>query len=161
MMDAINIIFRCFDFFVIVGLIVYGVKHYVVPAVEKMLRDHNMFLDNLENDCQNLQAQTQSIYENIQNQDRQFQLLQSKFLAWKEKCAERIGVQKLEQQKTDAAMQNRFLTRSDYIKNDMMIKEQLPAILDVTAKRLQVKYHGTDKQKQYIDTLIHVMKERS
>ena len=160
-MDIINIVFRFFDFFVIVGLIVYGIKHYVVPSVEKMLREYGVFIYNLESDCKNLQLQTQSIYENIQDQDQQFQLMQVKFAIWQKKCDERILAQKLEQQKTDEAMQNRFVIRSSYIKNDIIVQEQLPDILDATTKILQHKYHGTQQQKQYIDTLIQIMKEQS
>ena len=160
-MDVINVVFRLFDFFVIVGLIVYAIRHYVIPTVEKMLREYGVFIYNLESDCKNLQLQTQSIYENIQDQDRQFQVMQAKFVIWQKKCDERIVIQKLEQQRTDEAMQNRFMTRSSYIKNDMIVKEQLPAILDATTKTLQRKYHGTQQQKQYIDTLICVMKEQS
>lgn len=160
-MDAINIVFRFLDFFVIVGLVCYAVKQYVIPAVEKMLREYSVFIYNLESDCKDLQCQTQSIYENIQDQDRQFQLMQSRFLIWQKQCDNRLAAQKLEQQRIDNEMQNRFLVRSDFIKNDNAIKDQLPAILCGATKALQQKYNNTHVQKQYIDELIHIMKEKS
>lgn len=160
-MDTINIVFRVLDFFVIVGLVRYAVKYYVIPIVEKMLREYGVFIYNLESDCKDLQFQTQSIYENIQDQDRQFQLMQSRFLIWQKQCDQRLAVQKVEQQRIDNEMQNRFLVRSDFIKNDNAIKEQLPAILHTATKILQQKYNNSHVQKQYIDELIHIMKDQS
>ncbi len=161
MIDTINIVFRFLDFFVIVGVIFYGMKHYIIPAVEKMLREYGVFIYNLESDCKNLQLQTQSIYESMQDQDRQFQAMQGRFAIWQKKCSERIVAQKLEQEKTDQMMQNRFEMRSEFIKNDNFVQQQLPIILHATTKVLQQKYHAVDKQKEYIATLIHVMKEQS
>jgi hypothetical protein len=161
MMDVVNIIFRFFDFFVIVGVLFYATKRYIIPTVEKLLREYGVFIYNLESDCKKLQLQSQSIHENIQDQDRQFQVMQARFLTWQNKCNERIFVQKAEQQRIDDRMQQRFELRSQYVKNDNAIKEQLPAILVSTTKILQKKYHEMDVQKQYINELIHVMKERS
>ena len=161
MIDTINIVFRFLDFFVIVGVIFYGMKHYIIPAVEKMLREYGVFIYNLESDCKNLQLQTQSIYESMQDQDRQFQAMQGRFAIWQKKCSERIVAQKLEQEKTDQMMQNRFEMRSEFIKNDNFVQQQLPIILHAATKVLQQKYHAVDKQKEYIATLIHVMKEQS
>jgi len=161
MIDTIDIVFRFFDFFVVVGVIFYAIKNYIIPAVEKMLREYGVFIYNLESDCKNLQLQTQSIYEKMQDQDRQFQAMQARFVMWQKKCNERVLAQKLEQKKIDITMQDRFDMRSEYMKNDSLIQEQLPAILDATTKTLQHVYHGGYKQKQYIDTLIHGMKERS
>lgn len=160
-MDFINIIFRFFDFFVIVGLAVYGFKHYIIPAIEKMLREYGVFIYNLQSDCKDLQLQTQAISENIQDQDRQFLAMQAKFVVWQKKCDERIALQVKEQELTDAKMQKRFEVRSEFVKNDAMLKEQLPGILDTVAHDLHMKYRSIDIQKQYIDTLIDIMKEPS
>ena len=160
-MDVISIVFRFFDFFVIIGLLFYLVKQYVIPMVEKMLREYGVFIYNLESDCKNLQLQTQSIHENIQDQDRQFQIMQLKFAVWQKKCDERLEAQILEQKKIDALMQDRFVIRSQYVKNDNALQDQLPIILDRATETLQQKYHGIELQKQYIDELIHVMKELS
>ncbi len=160
-MDIISIIFRFFDFFVIVGLLFFCIKKYIIPGVEKMLREYGVFIYNLESDCKNLQLQTQSIHENIQDQDRQFQAMQARFLVWQKKCDERFNLEKLHQQRIDGVMQRRFDIRSEYIKNDSAIKEQLPDILEGVAQVLQKKYHGTQVQKQYIEELVCSMKERS
>ncbi len=160
-MDTINIVFRFFDFFVVVGILFYGIKHYVIPTVEKMLREHGLFIYNLESDCKNLQLQADSIYENIQDQERQFKAMEARFAIWQQKCNERVVIQKTKQQQTDDAMQGRFVVKLEYIQNDNLMQKQLPVILDETTKALEHKYHGSDQQKQYIDTLIHVMKEQS
>ncbi len=161
MIDVINIVFRFFDFFVVVGVIFYGVRNYIIPVVEKMLREYSVFIYNLESDCKNLQLQIQSIYEKMQDQDRQFQAMQARFMIWQKKCNESIEAQKAEQQKIDVTIQDRFKIRSEYMKNDSLVQEQLPAILHEVTKTVQHTYHGNDKQKQYIDTLIHDMKEQS
>lgn len=160
-MNVVNILFRFFDLFVIIGLIMYAMKQYLIPMVKKLLQEHGIFISSLETDCKKLQAQSRSIYENIQDQERSFQILQARFEIWQKKCDERLAVQKIEQQRVDESMQNRFLVRSEYIKNDTALKDQLPIILDITTKNLEQKYHGTDVQKQYIDELIQVMKEQS
>ena len=160
-MDVVNIIFRFFDFFVIVGVIIYATKRYIIPTVEKLLREYGVFIYNLESDCKNLQLQSQSIHENIQDQDRQFQMMQARFLTWQNKCNERVILQKTEQRRIDDCMQTRFELRSQYVKNDNAMQDQLPAILVSATKTLQKKYHGIGVQKEYIDELIHVMKERS
>ncbi len=160
-MDVINIVFKFLNFFVIVGIATYCVKHYVIPMVEKMLREHGVFIYNLESDYRDLQLQNQSISENIQDQDRQFRVMQTRFIQWQKKCEERLVVQQLHQQQTDDAMQNRFLVRSNIIKNDRVVKDQLPIILSSAAKVLQGKYQNVDEQKQYIEKLIQIMKEQS
>ncbi len=160
-MDVINIVFRFFDFFVIIGLVWYAVRNYVIPTVEKLLREYGVYIYNLESDCKKIQLQAQSVYENIQDQDRQFQAMQARFIMWQNKCNERVQLQLLEQKEIDRLMQQRFEIRSLVIKNDILVKEQFPAILDAATKTLQLNYYGTDAQKQYIDTLIHVMKEQS
>ena len=159
MIHLIDIIFRFLDFFVIIALAMYGVKHYLIPAVEKMLREYGVFMYNLESDCKNLQLQTQAIYENIQDQDRNFQALQSKFMIWQKKCDELVIVQQQEQYQVDQNMQKRFEVRSKFIKNDELVKQQLPAILDGVVQDLQTKFRSVEMQKQYIDKLIDVMKE--
>ena len=74
-MDSINIVFRHFDFFVIIALFIYVIRYHIIPLVEKILRDEGVFIYNLESDCKNLQLQTLSIYENLQDQDRQYQAM--------------------------------------------------------------------------------------
>ena len=160
-MDVINIVFRFVDFFIILGLGFYAMRKYILPAVKKMLRERGVFLYNLESDCKNLKLQARSIHENIQDKDREYQAMQARFVIWQKKCDDLVVLQKKEQQKIDEAMENRFDIRSDYVKNDSAIKQQLPSILDTSSQILQQKYHGTDAQKQYIDELIHVMKEQS
>ena len=160
-MNVVNIIFRLFDFFVVIGLIIFIIKKYAIPMVEKLLQEYNVFINSLKTDCEELQSQSRSIYENIQDQERSFQILQARFEVWRKKCDERVVIQETEQQKIDASMQKRFLVRSEHIKNDIAMKEQLPMILDTTLKNLEQKFHETDIQKQYIDGLIQVMKEQS
>lgn len=161
MIHLIDIIFRFLDFFVIIVLAVYGIKHYLIPTVEKMLREYGVFIYNLESDCKNLELQSQAIYENIQDQDRQFQTLEAKFKIWQKKCDALIVSEQQEQLIIEQKMQKRFQVRSVFIKNDHLIKQQLPAILDSIADDLQTKFRSIDTQKQYIDTLIDVMKEPS
>lgn len=161
MMDVINIVFRFFDFFVILGIGFYGVRKYVIPAVEKILREYGVFIYNLESDCKNLQSQAQSIYERTQDQEREFQLMQAKFSAWQAQCDKQAVLQKLEQQKTDHAIEKAFILRSNYIKKARIVKTQLPVILQTAMETLQHKYHEAGVQKQYIDELIDVMKEQS
>lgn len=161
MMNVLNIVFKFFDCFVIIGLMFYVIKQYLIPMVEKLLREYGVFIYNLESDCKNLQSQTQSIHENIQDQDRQFQAIQLRFLTWQKKCDERVGAQKVEQLRIDSAMHQRFIIRSQYVKNDSALQEQLPAILVHATKALQRKYYEVDEQRKYIDELIHVMKDRS
>ena len=160
-MNAINIIFRFVDFFVIIGIGFYVMRKYILPAVKKMLRECGVFLYNLESDCKNLKLQARSISENIQDQEREYQTMQARFVVWQKKCDDLVVLQKLEQHKIDESMKGRFDVRSDYIKNENEIKQQLPSILNTSTQVLQQKYHGTDAQKQYIDELIHVMKEQS
>jgi len=161
MMDVVNIVFRFLDFFVIAGVVLYATKKYLVPMVEKSIREYNVFVYNLESDCKNLQLQTESIYENMQDQDRQFLAMHIKFEVWQKKCHEKMILQCESQEYIDKSMKKRFNIRSDYVKNDRAIKEELPVILDSVTKSLQAKYYGTDAQKQYIDELIQVMKEKS
>jgi hypothetical protein len=161
MMDAINIVFRFIDFFVIIGIGFYAMKKYILPTVKEMLRERGVFLYNLESDCKKLKLQARSIHENIQDQEREYQAMQVRFVTWQKKCDELVALKKAEQQQVDESMKSRFDIRSDYIKNDRIVKEQLPGILDISTQMLQKKYHGTDSQKQYIDELIHVMKEQS
>ncbi|MBV8660666.1 MAG: hypothetical protein JO129_00795 [Candidatus Dependentiae bacterium] len=136
-------------------------KKHVIPMVEKLLQEYGIFISKLEADCQKIQEESLSISENIQNQEHNFQSLQTRFEIWRKKCDERLSVQKAEQQKVDELMQERFLVRSAFIKNDFALKDQLPIILDATTKNLEQKYDGAEIQKQYIDELIQVMKEQS
>ncbi len=161
MINFIQIIFRFFDFFVVIAVAVYGITYYLIPAVEKMLREYGVFIYNLESDCKNLQLQTEAIYENIQDQDRQFQSLESKFKVWQKKCDELIIAVQQEQLSIHQKIQQRFEIRSKFIENDELIKKQFPAILDNVVTDLQVKFRCPQMQQQYIDTLIDVMKESS
>lgn len=160
-MNIINVIFRFFDFFIIIGCAVFCIQRYIIPVVEKMIKEYTVFLYNLESDCKNLQLTTQSIYEKIQDQDLQFQSLQNKFVHWQKKQTEQLELQIIEQQKIDQIMQQRFEIQSSFIKNDYIIKEQLPMILDTATKKLQLKYHAPCAQQEYLDALINLMKDRS
>jgi len=161
MMDIINVIFRFFDCFIVIGLAFFVIKYYLIPIVEKIMREYGVFIYNLESDCKNLQLQTQSICENIQDQEQHFQDMQRKFVIWQKKCEERTILQKSAQEKIDSCMQGSYETRSSYIKNDRALEEQLPAIIDNVTKKLQIQFSNIDFQKQYIDELIQVMKEKS
>lgn len=160
-MDIINVIFRFFDFFIVIGLAFFIIKYYLIPSVEKIMREYGVFIYNLESDCKNLQLQTQSISENLQDQEEHFQDMQSKFLTWQKKCEERTVLQKTAQEKIDSSMQNSYETRSSYIKNDRALEQQLPTIIDNVTKKLQMQFCQIDVQKNYIDELIQVMKEKS
>lgn len=161
MINIINIFFRFLDFFVIAGLLIYAVIFYLIPGVEKMFREYGVFLYNLESDCKDLQLQTQAIYENIQDQDRQFLAMQARFAVWQKKCHEQVIIQKKEQELTDVLMQQRCEIQSDFIKNDKLLQRNLPSILDSVTSDLQIKYRASENQKQYIDTLVGIMKEPS
>lgn len=161
MINIINIFFRFLDFFVIAGLLIYAVIFYLIPAVEKMFREYGVFLYNLESDCKDLQLQTQAIYENIQDQDRQFLAMQARFAVWQKKCHEQVIIQKKEQELTDVLMRQRCEIQSDFIKNDTLLQRNLPSILDAVTSDLQIKYRASENQKQYIDTLVGIMKEPS
>lgn len=159
-MDLINVFFRFFDFFIVIGLAFFVIKHYLIPSVEKIIREYNVFIYNLESDCKNLQLQTQSISENIQDEEQRFYDMERKFLLWQKKCEEKVILQKSAQEKIDNLMQNSYETRSNYIKNDQAVKKQLPAIINNVTKKLRVQFCQKNFQKQYLDQLIQIMKEK-
>lgn len=160
-MDIINCLFRFFDFFVVIGLAFYCIKYYVIPGVEKLMREYGLLMYNLESDCKNVQLQVQSILENIQDQDRHFQMMQEKFLIWQKKCDEKTMLQQLAQEKIDASIEQSYVVRLNYIKNNTVLQEQLPDIIAGTTQKLQNRFSTIDTQKQYIDQLIQLMKEKS
>lgn len=160
-MDVINIIFRLFDFCVVIGLAYYGIYTYLIPEVEKLMREYGVFIYNLESDCKNVRLQTQSILENIQDQDRQFQAIQKKFSTWQKKCDELVLLRKAEQEKIDAVMERRHEKRLSYIQHDQILQEKLPVILNSVTKDLQIRFSDTNAQEKYMDELIQIMKERS
>ncbi len=159
MIDITTIIFRVFDFFVVAGVAVFIVKKYIIPAVEKMLKDENILLYNLESDGKNLQLQTQAIYENIQDQDRKFQILRNKFVVWQKTCDARLLVEQQERQLAQVSMLKNFETKLSFLQNHLVLQQQIPKILDAVTRDLQKKYSKVDDQKEYINTLIHEMKE--
>jgi hypothetical protein len=162
MMDTIiSTFFRFLDFFVITAVVVYGIKHYLIPAVEKMWKEYNVFTYNLEKDCKDLQLQSQAIYENIQDQDRKFQAMQYNFALWQKICQSQLIIKQQEQECIDIKIQDRFKIKSNFIQNDTLIQEQLPMILDEVTCQLHDQYRGVEQQKQYIDVLINFMKEQS
>lgn len=161
MIDLISVVFVFLNFFVILGVIIFAVRRRLVPAAEKMLREQGVFFYNLESDYKDLQLQNQSIYENIQDQDRKFQALQARFVMWQKNCDKRVVLEQQDQLKIDEAMQQRFAMRAQMIEQHAVIKQQLPVIVAAATKSLQSKYQNVDEQKEYIEKLIGVMKERS
>lgn len=160
-MDIINIVFRFFDFFVVIGLAIYAMRHYLIPAVEKLMKEYNVFITSLENDSKNLELQTQSIAEEMQAQEHHFQALQEKFLLWQQKCDEQSTLQKIEQEKIGTMVEHRYQLKSSFIQYDQALQIELPVMIDTITKNLQAKFHGTDDQKDYLDELIQIMKDKA
>lgn len=161
MMDIINCVFRFFDFFVVIGLAVYYFNYYVVPQVEKMIREYSVFIYNLESDYKNLQLQVQSIQENIQDQDRHFQAMQEKFLVWKKKCDEKSILQQAKQEEIDQRIKESFILKTGFIERSAILKNELPEIMSIVKKKLHTQFSSSQAQKNYMHELIEVMKEKS
>jgi hypothetical protein len=159
-MNAMTIIFKFLDFFVIVGVLFFVSKKYIIPMVEKSLREYGLFLYNLDSDCKNLQLQTQSIYENMQDQELEFRAMQHKFSGWQQRCHQLKKIQDKEQETINDLLQDRFLHRSQCLKNRKVIEKQVPLILDNVVEQLQEKYNQQDVQKQYVEQVVQFMKEQ-
>ena len=158
-MNIISVIFKFLDFFVIVGFLTFVVKKYIVPMVEKSLKEYGVFLYNLESDTKNLQLQSQAIHEGIQDQQLEFQAMQKKFLTWQKNCDRIKHIQEEEQAKNHQIMVQNFLTRAHCMHNAKIIKQEVPIILKNVTCKVQEIYQQQDLQKKYIDQITQFMKE--
>jgi len=156
----INILFQFLNFAVLMTLFYYGIQKFLIPSVNKMIEKYDNFIFELKDSRQAVENKCQAITEKINSQEEQFKAVQLKFVVWQEKCRDRKILQITDQHQIVENIQNRFLLRSQVVMNEVAIKEQLPYILEKTAKKLQEKYHVADTQKVYINELIHVMKEQ-
>lgn len=161
MIDFINVIFRYIDFLVIMIVGYFSITRYGLPIIEKLIREYEVFIYNLKSDSKNVLLQTQAIYENIQDKEQQFLAMQKKFIIWQKKSNLQKEYQQQEQQRIDLLVADHFALRSACLQNETMKQEQLPVIVDAATVALQKKYQAIDLQKQYIDELIHFMKEKS
>jgi|GEM_PF-1346920 len=160
MIDNVNIAFRILNFLVLLVLIYYGSKKYLVPSFLEQMEKYGLYLNGLYNDCSSLKSDSRLIIKKMHAQDEHFLMMQKRFSTWKNACNNKIELDKLDRKEIDNNIQKRFVMRSEYVKNDTAMQKELPIILDVVSKKLQIKYHAIDVQKRYINELIDVMKEQ-
>ncbi|MGZ6250877.1 MAG: hypothetical protein ACXWL2_02515 [Candidatus Chromulinivorax sp.] len=158
-MNIIIVIFKFLDFFVIIGFLTFVIKKYIIPMVEKALKEYGVFLYNLESDTKNLQLQSQAIYEGIEDQQLEFQAMQKKFLTWRQNCDRIKSIQEQEQVKNNQIMLQNFITRAHCMHNATIIKKEVPIILENVTCKIQEIYQQQDLQKKYIDQITQFMKE--
>ena len=151
-MMLINVIFRLLNFGILSGLFYYVIKQFLIPFVVKMMMDYDAFIGKLTSYTHNISQDSKALIEQTNDQELQFQVMQSNFLLWQEKCHQKKQALMYEQEQIEHAIKNRFDIRSKVVLNELVIKEQLPYILDRVTVTLQ---------KKYIEELIHVMKEQS
>jgi hypothetical protein len=138
----------------------YGIKQLIIPAVVKMIDAYDAFIYKLQHDRQDVISDYQVVLKKIDEQEDQFQSIETKFLVWERVCNIRRIERVVEQKKIELSLQNRFNIRSDIVMNELAIKERLPYILDQVTQQLQAKYQVSEFQKKYTEDLIDIMKEQ-
>lgn len=138
----------------------YGIKQLIIPAAVKMIDLYDNFIYKLQHDRQDVISDYQAILKKIDEQEDQFQAIETKFLVWERICNKKRIDRLAEQKKIELTVQDRFNIRSDVVLNELAIKEQLPHILDQVTQQLHAKYQVAEFQKKYTKDLIDVMKEQ-
>jgi len=156
-----NIVFRLLNFSILASLFYYVIKQTLIPFFMNMMKEYDIFINNLSDDVKNISNDSKAITQETNDQELLFQVMQTKFILWQKKCYQQQQLLIHEQELIDRAIKSRFDMRSHVVNDALAIKEQLPYILDRVTVTLQKKYHNIEYQKKYITDLIHVMKERS
>lgn len=160
MIDAINVLFRWLDFVVIMVGAVYLVVSKLTPVVLKMIADHALFLYNLRDDCKHVQLQNDSLHSAIEEQDRAYLNLRHKFELWHAICDKKKEERCHLQQIIDTKMIERSQVRSHFLQDKQCLVYQIPQVVQRVEQQLVEKFQSPTEQKEYLNTLISVMKER-
>jgi hypothetical protein len=161
MISIVSIVFRYLNFLVLVACGKYIFSAYVIPSVKKMMHDLSIYLQNLQQDANDVKKSVGMIRQQIKDQQLLFDAMQNKFVTWQKNRA--IIAQNADQdrKKYVASMQQRSATRSICLQSNKALQKELPAILNSVTVQLQKKYDNELVGQKYIDELLQEMKDVS
>jgi len=150
--------FKIINFAIVIGLFYYLFAKIVIPYMVQQMQAYKIYVSTLQTDYYDLKNDNQIIKKNIEEQQSEFSIMQSKFEIWQQVREQKLTFDKQERAAIIHIMQERFVLRCQYIGQNEVLQKQIPIIINDAKEALQLKYHQVNEQKKYTDDLLYAMK---
>lgn len=157
-MFPINTLFNVLNLMTRIGLIIFVIKKYVIPYLQRAMSLQQQDLEFLEkkhvgfkNDCKELE-------QNLFNQEIFYNDLHEKFGIWQNKIAQMdlISAQKCQELEKKAA--EKYLLQQTFLEQQKIIQQQLPTILSESMTNLHEKFdNNQDLALQYRAKILSII----
>lgn len=161
MTDIIDLIFFIINLLLIVFLIVYLSRKYLLPSVYESINEENKYFNDLENKLQNISINQIKLDKEIVDQEENNKLLILKINNWKTKVAN-IKIQK---ELVKEQLINDFEKKLDLQYHNYKAKrlsEQItPELIKKLKNDLEIFFSDKINSKNYLNSVIEKIEKKS
>jgi hypothetical protein len=156
---SLTTIFRFINFGVFLGLVIYGYKRYLLPAVLKQIHEKKLLLQNLENQKQGIKYQLSNLDQAIEHQQYLAQDLTQKIGAWSESVQAHY-----KQENNEFVHIQNVLTKQTALKNQKIAFEEatkkiVPVVLTALEHDLAQYFEHHNNAQKYNGDILRFIEE--
>ncbi len=155
--EAISIIFRLVNFFILSGLIVYVFRKYLLTPIKEKLAEKWAFFRDLKNQHKNLVDQKGILDIEIKDQDKLFAILKQKINIWDKTCKQKHNEREQELAKIKELHAKKLTIQNENVHQQKLLKEVFPRVIQGTYSQLEKKFEDKKESQKFLGNIIDYM----
>jgi len=159
--EAVSILFRLINFFILSGLIVYVFRNYLLTPIKEKLADKWAFFRNLEDQHKNLVDQKNILDIEIKDQDKLFELLKDKIAIWKQACQRDKEARESQMARIKKNHINRVTIQNENLYQQTLLDKVAPSVIKGTYVQLEKTFEDKKKSQKFLGDIIEYMEKSS
>ncbi len=162
MIITVDFVFKFLNFFVLCGVVVYGMYRYGIIALLAMIRKEKQEDEGQQQKYAFVLERIEHLQHVSAKQEQQFEQMQQQFTLWQQAVELENQRKKVLLQACRLKLQEKQSIKIRNMQSSYRIQQEIPKILDQAAVQLQADFDKhSAKQKAYLEQLVVFVKERS
>ena len=157
--EAVSILFRLINFFILSGLIVYVFRNYLLTPIKEKLADKWAFFRNLEDQHENLVDQKDILDIEMKDQDKLFELLKDKISLWKQACQRDEETRENQMARIKKNHIDRVTIQNENLYQQTLLDKVAPSAIKGTYDQLEKKFEDKQKSQKFLGDIIEYMEK--
>lgn len=152
-------VFKILNFSVVIGLFVYLIRRYGILQIMTLMRTERQERQDLKSQLRILQDDCDQIDTDMKVQEQSYRLMKDKFQIWQQQVMAQDDKEAQEFEVRQKMIQQNYLKKLQSLQKRMLIKKELPGLIQEASEELKISFAHRDQQKKYTSQIITLLEK--
>lgn len=152
--QMITVLFKFLNFVLLLGLMLYGVKVYLLPGLKEQLTKYRAYLEGLRRSHRALQKDANVLKKGMSEDEEQQERLKKQVKQWRTVVQEQRDDLVREREERKEALLKRFKENKEQISLYRTYKQVVPEAIEQSRKELTKQFAHNAQQERFIKKIM-------